>query len=128
MKKEEMIGFWIVNAREDWSTAELLLQKKKYNYALFFCHLSIEKLFKAYLINKNIKPPHTHDLERLLLLAKVNGDDIHRQWLSEITTFSIAARYDDYKLQFYRKATSVYADKWFKRCREIYQWLKEKID
>ncbi len=47
--------------------------------------------------------------------------------LKEITTFNIRARYDNIKLEFYKKATREYTEKWFSTAKEGYQWLKEKL-
>jgi len=46
--------------------------------------------------------------------------------LSEITSFNINARYEDYKHAFYKKATRAYALKWIKIIKDILIWLQKK--
>lgn len=68
-----------------------------------------------------------HDL---LLLARKAGLDLssqQRDELSEINTFNVRARYDDYKLAFYKKATREYAQKWYPRSMEVFKWLKQQL-
>ena len=62
--KEEHIIHWANQSSDDWESAELLFKGKKYLHALFFAHLSIEKICKAHWVRAsegNI-PPKTHNL------------------------------------------------------------------
>jgi HEPN domain-containing protein len=47
--KKEKIEYWLKSSRKDWKVAKHLSEKGDYPYALFFGHLSIEKLLKAIL-------------------------------------------------------------------------------
>lgn len=47
MTKQDKIQYWIAVAENDWRVSEHLYEKKDYPYALFFGHLTIEKLLKA---------------------------------------------------------------------------------
>ena len=47
--------------------------------------------------------------------------------LITINEFNIRARYNDYKLQFYQKATREYTTKWFNKSKKIYKWLKKEL-
>jgi len=47
--------------------------------------------------------------------------------LTEISTFNIAARYDDYKFKFYKKATHEYAKKWLAVSKKLYKEFNDKI-
>ena len=55
---------------------------------------------------------YLHDLVRLAQAGGVTPDDQMIAHLAEISTFNVAARYDDEKLQFYKKATANYAAQW----------------
>jgi len=44
----KQIDYWTKGAFSDIETAELLLKGKKYVGSLFFCHLAIEKVLKAW--------------------------------------------------------------------------------
>lgn len=47
--------------------------------------------------------------------------------LAEITSFNIEARYNDYNRGFRKKATRAYTQGYFRKAREMYSWLKEKL-
>jgi HEPN domain-containing protein len=66
MKKDEIIQYWIKSSDEDFEVMIDLFNLKKYSYALFFGHLVIEKLLKAYYVkNVEINVPKIHDLLKL---------------------------------------------------------------
>ena len=47
-------------------------------------------------------------------------------FLATATTFNIRARYDDYKLAFYKTCTKKFAGKWIHEIKEFRKWIKEK--
>lgn len=124
MNKEKIINYWLTAAKQDFETAELLFKNKRYHYSLFFCHISIEKILKGIFV-KNIDsaPPFTHDLLRLAEQASIPLTTRLKNELAEITTFNIEARYDDYKLSFYKKATESFSGKYIKITKRILKWL-----
>lgn len=72
MDKKDKIEYWTISAENDWRAAGHLFEKGDYAYALFFGHLTLEKLLKAvYVKIKESTPPMTH---RLIFLAE--GADI----------------------------------------------------
>lgn len=116
------------SAEEDTKVAESLFRSRYYNHCLFFCHLFVEKILKAYFTReKDDTPPPTHDLLRLAKRTSLEADESLEKDLEEITTFNIRARYNNIKREFYKKATKDYTSKWFKRSEEIYQWIKKQI-
>lgn len=129
MKSErEVIKYWLMASKEDFESAEILFQNKKYHHALFFCHLSIEKMLKAIIVKSTkAAPPLIHDLVRLAEKAKLPLRDPQKDELAEITTFNIGARYDDYKLSFRKKAKKQFSLKYLKKTRDILQWLSKRV-
>jgi AbiV family abortive infection protein len=129
MKSEqEVVKYWLTASKEDFDSAEILFQNKKYHHALFFCHLSIEKMLKAIIVKSTkTAPPLIHDLIRLTERAALNLNEAQKNDLAEITTFNIDARYDDYKLSFRKKAKRQFSLKYLKKTREMLQWLIKHI-
>jgi HEPN domain-containing protein len=122
------IKYWQKASKQDFGTAQILYANKKYHHALFFCHLSIEKALKAVIIAKTKKaPPFVHDLLRLAEKSTLTLSEDVKGGLLEITTFNIQARYDDYKLSFYKKATRPFTLKYFNKTKEILEWLNEQV-
>jgi HEPN domain-containing protein len=83
-------SFWVVEAAEALQVADHLIEKEDYSYALFFGHLSIEKLMKAiYVVRQKEHAPPIHNLLRLAKLAKVVVPDEKVNDLIEISAFNI---------------------------------------
>ena len=123
MTKTDIIKFWLNGADDAISTAAELIKVKKYHFALFFCHLTLEKALKAKIAQTNQTILPIHDLVRLTKTANLKLSLSQEKELNEINAFNVRARYDDYKLKFYKKATQPYATKWFNRTKEYLKWL-----
>ena len=63
---------WLKQADYDMDTAEIMFENKRYIYAVFMCHLSIEKALKG-LYTHRLKeiPPKIHNLVYLVEKIKV---------------------------------------------------------
>ncbi len=126
--ESEVIKYWLKASREDFDTADILCKNKKYHHALFFCHLSIEKMLKAIIVKSTkTAPPLIHDLVRLAERAGLPLSELQKNELAEITTFNVEARYDDYKLSFRKKAKKQFSLKYLEKTREILQWLSKHV-
>lgn len=129
MSTEDILKYWMDGAMDALDTARKLYEDKKYNHALFFLHLALEKLLKGiYFKLKNEPPPYIHDLVRLGEFAEINSSGEEKEILREISTFNIAGRYDDYKLAFYKKANFEYSQKWFGIGETIFNRLLNKYE
>lgn len=119
MTKAQVIQSLYKQAQNHRHTANDLFKAKHYDWCLFLWHLAIEKLLKAKIIASGKELIYTHNIYRLykqsnlLLSPKLKHD------LDTITTFNIEARYDDYKLSFYKKATKEYTKKWIIICTSV---------
>ena len=106
MSKEQKIQYWLTSSANDWKVAGHLFEKGDYPYALFFGHLTVEKLLKAIFVSKfDESPPFTH---RLIYLAEKAGIDISNErleMLEVITDFNLESRYPDEKFSFHQKCT-----------------------
>lgn len=124
MELSEALKRWKDNAERDLEVSRELLKSKHYIHSLFFLHLAIEKLIKA-LHQLNVGTPALpiHDLRRLANRSKIVLTTDQEIQLDEITTYNIAARYDDYKQSFYKKATPEYTTKWLEIGIQVYNYL-----
>jgi HEPN domain-containing protein len=92
MKKEA--ANWLESAQYDLGTAENMLEAGRYIYAVFMCHLSLEKALKAIVQEVSDRvPPKTHDLEYLLTLAGLKPDKEAEQFAAELSNLSVLTRY-----------------------------------
>jgi HEPN domain-containing protein len=130
MTKQEKIDFWVKCSDMDFNTMEFMFAGKRYDWSLFIGHLMLEKLLKALFVKNNpaeIAPPKIHKLVALaekshLPLTKEQEND-----LNTFTTFQINARYQDYKLKFYKQCTLKYTQPKIEKIKETRQWLKKQI-
>ena len=69
MEIEEYVQNWVRDSDDDFGAMMDNYKIKQYKWALYIGHLSVEKLFKALLIQKtcNKEVPHIHNLIRLAL-------------------------------------------------------------
>ena len=128
MKREDIIEYWINSAQEDFEVMNSLLDKSHHAWALFTGHLVIEKLLKAYYVKQiGVEAPHTHDLIKIAEACKLSLTEAQKDFLDEVTTFNIKARYPDYKNRFKKKATKEFTGKYVDKIKEFRTWLKSLI-
>lgn len=128
MTQEESVKIWLDGADDALDTADKLFENGKYHHALFFLHLALEKILKAiYAQNKSESPPPIHDLVRLAEKSNLKLGEKQNLQLAEISTFNVSARYDDYKLRFYKKATLEYSTEWRGIGKELFQIFESKL-
>jgi HEPN domain-containing protein len=103
------------------------METGRYADALFFIHLSLEAELKRVVVEKSgEQAPRIHDLPRLAYLAGLEPDEAQRQQLETITTFNMRARYDDYKLSLYKKATKEYTQALLQQASRLRLWIQNK--
>ncbi len=90
------VEYWHEGSREDMGAAIVLLEQSKPRHALFFAHLSLEKLLKA-LVAKATRdlPPRIHDLLRLAELAGLALTRERREFLARFQRHCLEGRYPD---------------------------------
>ena len=124
MNTQEVVEFWLTGAEDDLKSANKLHQGEQYHHALFFGQLYLEKIAKAYLVTVSAKHPlPIHDITQLLKRADLPLTGDQSKELDEISSFSMEARYDDYKFKFKQKATKEFADVWMMKIKEYATWL-----
>lgn len=124
MDKSSGITYWLESAKDDWRVAQHLFEKGDYSYALFFGHLTIEKILKAIYVDRvGGVPPYTHRLVHLLEKAHISVSEDQLELLEIITDFNLEARYPDEKFAFKKKCTLDFTQGYLKKIQEIKEWL-----
>jgi HEPN domain-containing protein len=82
---EKTVSYWLEGAEYDLGVANAMFKSKKYPYALFMGHLSLEKLLKAVVV-KHTKghAPFSHSLP---YLAEKSGVKIPERILVKLREF-----------------------------------------
>ena len=63
---KKTVSYWLEGAKYDLGVANAMFKRKKYPYALFMAHLSLEKLLKTFLAEyTKTHAPFSHSLPYL---------------------------------------------------------------
>ncbi len=80
-----------------------------------------------YVKRHNKHAPFIHNLYRLGELNELYLKNEYADWLDEVTSFNLNARYDDYKREFYKLCTPEYTKMWIEKIKIIRAWIKEML-
>lgn len=117
---------WIKTSDYDINTAKSMFQTKRYVYVIFFCHLAIEKLLKAFVCKITEKlPPKTHDLFFLVKLAQLNLSEKHQLLIAHLNTASIPTRYPEDISKITKQYNRTAAERYLKGTKNFLKWLKQ---
>jgi HEPN domain-containing protein len=102
--KNEHIKYWIDTAADDWKSVNLLFKGNLFLQALFFAHLTLEKLLKAHWVkdNQSNYPPKVHKLVWLAEHTKLTLSEEDTDFLRRVNDFQLEGRYPDYLEKMYR--------------------------
>ncbi|MFO7987454.1 MAG: HEPN domain-containing protein [Desulfatiglandaceae bacterium] len=129
MNIKDQTSYWLNSAHHDLEVAQSLFEAQKYDWCLFVGHLVLEKALKACFVNSHQQfPPKIHDLVRIAFMAGVELDDETAEFLDSVNAFNISTRYPDEKLKFYKMCTHEFTAHHFKRIREVFRWICQRID
>ena len=124
---KKVVDYWKISAERNYETAKFLYKGRKYSDCLFFCHLALEKILKGLVVEQTkTHAPYIHRLVDLAKSAKIKLSEDQILYLTEITEFNIAGRYDKHKFAFYERCTKNYTEKYFNISKNLYLWLKKQ--
>lgn len=93
----ELVRQWKAKALSDWTTVEILLAHEQCpaDTVCFHCQQFVEKLLKALLSRHAIEAPKTHDIRRLIQLAKSFVPDLIQfsEISDKLTVHGVETRY-----------------------------------
>lgn len=69
----------------------------------------------------------THDLLRLSSKCDLELSGDFEEWLDDISTFNLNARYDNYKHDFFKLCTREFSEVWIQRIETIRSWLIREL-
>jgi len=93
-------------------------------------HLVLEKLLKGIYTKMNEANPYPPKIHNLNIIAEKCGlelDEKKAKILFTCSSFNIAARYEDYKDDFYHMCTEEYTAEQIENIKEVRAWLKEQL-
>jgi HEPN domain-containing protein len=125
---DSVILYWRESSDQNYATMQNLIKTQEYSWGLFLGHLVIEKLIKALYVKRQQKHPlFSHDLLRLAKKIDIELPAGYDEWLDEITTFNLNARYDDYKQNFNKLCTIEFTNEWIDKIETLRKWLINQL-
>jgi len=98
MNSAELVKEWFEIASTDLRTAKHLfetMRPKPLEIICYHCQQAAEKVLKCFLVDREIEPPRTHDLERLCLMCAEHDSSFIpiQEACRELTAYAASARY-----------------------------------
>ena len=119
---------WLKQADYDIKTAEIMFDNKRYFYAVFMCHLSIEKALKGlYLERLKEIPPKVHNLVYLLNKIGVKPSEPTGKFLIKLNEASIVTRYPEELDKLQKDFTQSIVKDIPSRSKEALEWIKTQF-
>ena len=123
MDKDE----WFKQANYDMETAEYMFKGERYFYAVFTCHLSIEKALKGLIIQKNKEaPPKTHNLLYLIEIIYLELPEDMYDFVFTLNRVSVLTRYPDNLQRMLTEYTEDTTEQIIEKGKELLKWLRTK--
>jgi len=120
-------GEWLRQAEYDYETAQAMHASGRYFYAVFMCHLAVEKALKGLAQRRSGEiPPKTHNLIYLLNLGGAAAPETVGRFLVTLNQASIATRYPEDLARMQTDFTAAVAAEILQRTREALEWIKRQ--
>jgi HEPN domain-containing protein len=126
---DRIVAHWIERSEYDLDTAKVMFDTGRYLYVAYMCQQAIEKILKALIAQLGKENFPIHNLNRLAEISLISNELTSDQFnfLAELTPYHIEARYGDYKESLSEIINKEKAEKVYKKTREIYEWIYQKI-
>lgn len=119
---------WVTQSDYDMETADYMHKGGRYIYAVFMCHLSIEKALKGLYYEKKLCiPPKSHNLIYLLNKIEIKPPGELSKFIAILNEASIPTRYPENlkKLQaVYNEAVVINI---LESGKEFIKWIKKQL-
>lgn len=119
---------WLKQADYDLDTAEYMHNGGRYFYAIFMCHMAIEKGLKGlYQATLNEVPPKVHNLVFLLNKIGVRPPEELGKFLVKLNEANVATRYPDEIEKLQREYTASVTLEILQKSKEAFKWIKAQF-
>ena len=116
---------WLKQADYDIATAAFLAKGGRYFYAVFMCHLSIEKALKGLVQHKlNEEPKKVHNLIYLINKIGITPPENIGRFLVRLNEGSVVTRYPEDLAQLGKNFTRRVAQDIMANSKEALKWIK----
>lgn len=118
---------------ERWSSYKFQVIRKTFTdkwllEALFFRHLTLEKIMKSLYVNKTgLNAPLIHDLVKLADKVGIELNIENVEMLTALNKFNIEGRYPDYRKKLRENINKKHAREVFNKSNEFFKWTLNQL-
>jgi HEPN domain-containing protein len=118
---------WFLQAEYDFETAEVNFNAGRHIFAVFMCHLAIEKAMKGVYYRQFQKdPPRTHSLAYLMEAGQIQAPESLAPFILKLSAISVPTRYPDQLREMQKVYDEERTQEYIQKSKEVLQWLKVK--
>lgn len=119
---------WLKQADYDLDTARFMCSGGRYFYAVFMCHLAVEKALKGlYQQKRQETPPKTHNLIYLLDRIGLIPDQDKGRAMTRLNEANVTTRYPDDIDRLRSSYTQETTMQVLSQTQEILEWIKARF-
>ena len=119
---------WLLQSDYDMNTAEYMYSGDRHVYAVFMCHLSIEKALKGLYFEKQLSiPPKSHNLIYLINKIGIKPPAEIGKFVVKLNEVSIATRYPENLIKLQQLYTRAVVEDILIRGKEAIAWIKQQF-
>lgn len=119
---------WLRQSDYDMETADYMIQGGRYFYAVFMCHMSIEKALKGlYFERRREIPPKVHNLVYLLNEIGIKPPESPGKWIARLNEANITTRYPEELNTLQKVYTESVVRMIINGGKEVIQWIKTQF-
>ena len=119
---------WLRQADYDMDTADYMFDGGRYFYAVFMCHLSIEKALKGFYRKKlSQEPPRVHNLIYLVNKIGIKPPEPVGRFIVKLNEASVATRYPEEIGKLQKDFTKGVVKDILSKGRETPGWIKKQL-
>ncbi len=116
---------WLKQAEYDLETAKFMHSGGRFFYAVFMCHLAIEKALKGLYLKKFQKiPEKTHNLVYFLQKLEIAPPEKTGKFIIKLNSASVATRYPESLAVISSNYTEAIATSIIDESQEALEWAK----
>lgn len=119
---------WMKQSDYDMDTASYMFDGGRYFYAVFMCHLSLEKALKGfYYETLKEAPPKTHNLISLINKIGITLPEEKGKFVVRINSASIVTRYPEDLDEIKKQYTKPVVKDMINKGKEVIAWIKAQL-
>lgn len=119
---------WVDDADYDLQSAKVMLDGGRYFFVVFMCHLAVEKLLKAVIVERQgVMPPKIHGLVDLANRAGLVIPGEHQPHVDRLNSMSVPTRYPDGRRAIAATLTPQSTTALYQQTVELAEWLKQEL-